>query len=305
MKRYYPQVGLQRLCRLFGKTRQAFYDHQWRETDDKLQEALIIDLVKSTRRVLPRVGGLKLLIMLQEDFKAHGISIGRDSFFALLGKYDLLIKRKRKYARTTWSNHHYYKWPDLTQGLEIKSTQQLWVSDITYLRTRQGFVYLSLITDAWSHKIVGYHLSLNLKAQGCLIALDKAIASLKKMPGVILVHHSDRGIQYCCDLYVARLQDMKIQISMTQSGSPYDNSVAERVNGILKTELELEATFKDYNHAVAATHSAIDRYNRIRPHFSCSKLTPEKAHVSKGPLEKHWKSKQKKQPAAPEQGKAL
>lgn len=294
MKHYYPQKGLQKLCRLFGKTRQAFYDHQWRDADEQLQEALIIDLVKSIRMVLPRVGGLKLLFMLREDFRAHGISIGRDRFFTLLRRHELLVKRKRKYARTTWSNHHYYKWPDLIQGLEVQAAQQLWVSDITYLRTGQGFVYLSLITDAWSHKIVGYHLSLHLKAQGCLIALDKAIASLQKISELNLIHHSDRGIQYCCDAYVARLKDMKIHISMTQSGSPYDNSVAERVNGILKHELGLEDTFRDYSHAVAATHSAIDRYNRIRPHFSCSKLTPEKAHVSKGPLEKHWKPKRKK-----------
>jgi len=296
MKRYFPQKGLQRLCRLFGKTRQAFYDHQWRDSDDKFQEALIIDLVKGIREVLPRVGSLKLLFMLQADLRAHGTSIGRDRFFTLLRKHDLLVKRKRKYARTTWSNHHYYKWPNLIEGLEVKVAQQLWVSDITYVRTGHGFVYLSLITDAWSHKIVGDHLSQHLKAQGCLIALNKAISTLQKKPDQSLIHHSDRGIQYCCDAYVGRLKDMDIGISMTQSGSPYDNSVAERVNGILKHELGLEDTFRNYSHAVAATHSAIDRYNRIRPHFSCSKLTPEKAHLSKGPLEKHWKPKRRRSP---------
>ena len=295
MKRYYPRMGLQKLCRLFGKTRQAFYDHQWRDTDEKFQEALILDLVKRIRVILPRVGGLKLLFMLQDDFRAHGISIGRDSFFTLLRKHGLLIKPKRKYARTTWSSHHYHKWPDLIQGLEPQSAQQVWFSDITYLRTRHGFVYLSLITDGWSHKIVGYHLSQYLRAQGCLIALDKAIGSLQNKLGLSLIHHSDRGIQYCCDAYVSKLKQEGISISMTQSGSPYDNPVAERVNGILKHELELENTFKNYSQAVAATHSAIDRYNRIRPHFSCSKLTPEKAHLSKGPLQKNWKPRRKKQ----------
>lgn len=296
MKLYYPGTGLDTLCGLFGKTRQAFYDHLWRQSDDRLQEALIIDLVKGVRTLLPRVGGLKLLIMLKEDFIAHRISIGRDGFFKLLRKHDLLIKRKRNYTRTTWSNHHYYKWPNLIESYQVQAVEQLWVSDITYLRTKERFVYLSLITDAWSHKIVGYHVSQNLKAQGCLIALNKAIDSLQKGPVKSLIHHSDRGIQYCCDTYVARLQECKIKISMTQSGSPYDNSVAERVNGILKSEFELEKTFRDYGHAVAATHSAIDRYNRIRPHFSCSQLTPQQAHVFKGPLKKHWKKKKKSHP---------
>lgn len=158
--------------------------------------------------------------------------------------------------------------------MQITAPEQLWVSDITYLRTSDRFIYLSLITDAYSRKIVGHHLSQQLKAQGCLIALNKAISS--RTTNGDLIHHSDRGIQYCCEPYVSLLQQNSIAISMTQSGSPYDNAVAERVNGILKTELELDRTFKTYSDAVAVVHQAIDAYNRIRPHMSISNLTPIK-----------------------------
>ena len=279
MKALYPHIGLQRLCRLFGKTRQAYYDHLHRQSDDQLQEALIIDLVRSVRCSLPRVGGLKLLHILKNDFTQHHISIGRDSFFALLKKHDLLVRRKRRYAVTTNSNHPYKKWHDLVKGaLPLEAPEQLWVSDITYLRTENGFVYLSLITDAYSRKIIGYHLSQLLKAKGCLIALDKAIKSRNTHQP--LIHHSDRGIQYCCEPYVSTLQQNGISISMTQSGSPYDNAIAERVNGILKTELNLDSTFETYSAAVPVVHHAIDAYNRLRPHMSLGNRTPEQAHHS-------------------------
>jgi putative transposase len=289
MKEYYPSVGLKRLCGLFGKTRQAFYDQAKRNDSSVFEEALIIDLVKSYRTALPKIGGVKLLHMLQPDFTAHKITMGRDSFFKLLRKHGLLIKRKRYHVRTTDSNHAYRKWPDLTKSFKLKATQQLWVSDITYLRTDNGFIYLSLITDAWSHKIVGYHLSQYLKTQGCIIALNKAIATLSSPHK--LIHHSDRGVQYCCEPYVALLQKNNIGISMTQTGSPYDNAVAERVNGILKEELILDKTFRSYNDAVGAVHTAIDTYNRIRPHMTCGNLTPHIAHQTTEPFKKLWKNK--------------
>jgi len=289
MKELYPSIGLERLCRLFGKTRQAYYDYSWRDSDDKLQEAVIIELVKSVRTVLKKVGGHNLHYMLQEDFARHNIVMGRDSFFRLLRKHNLLVKRKRRYVRTTNSDHPYKKWPDLVKGMEVNRADQLWVSDVTYLSTQNGFIYLSLITDAYSHKIVGYHLSQNLKASGCIIALNKAISSLSSTAP--LIHHSDRGIQYCCDAYVEILEKHQISISMTQSGSPYDNAVAERVNGILKGDLGLEQTFASYHEAVSKVHSAIDAYNRVRPHMSCSRLTPEKAHNWPEPLQKLWKPK--------------
>ena len=290
MKQYYSVAGIAELCGLFGKSRQAFYDHNWRQQDQQLQEGVILDLVRELRRPLPKLGGIKLHGMLKEPLTAHGITIGRDSFFTLLRNNDLLIKRKKRYTRTTFSNHPYKKWPDLIKGFQITAPDQLWVSDITYLRTEHQFIYLALITDAYSRKIVGYHLSQFLKAQGCIIALNKAITSLSTDPAGNLIHHSDRGVQYCCEPYVTILQSHKINISMTQTGSPYDNAIAERVNGILKTELGLGQIFKTYTTAVACLPAAIDTYNRLRPHMSCGYLTPEQAHHKNGPLEKKWKN---------------
>jgi len=296
MKMHHPATGLERLCTLFGKTRQAYYDHYWRQSDDQLQEALVLELVHRVRQRLPRIGARKLLLLLQDDFAAHHISMGRDGFLQLLRNHDLLVKRTKRYVRTTDSNHPFKKWPDLVRELEVTATEQLWVSDITYLRTEGGFIYLSLITDAYSHKIVGYHLSQHLKAQGCIIALNKAIATLKgTQERRTLIHHSDRGVQYCCDAYSQLLQHHHIAISMTQSGSPYDNAIAERVNGILKTELQLDSTFSSYSAAVPVVHQAVDAYNRLRPHMSCGNLTPEQVHRQQQPsaLKKMWKSKQR------------
>lgn len=298
MKQHHQNIGWARLCRLFGKSRQAYYDHLWRHSDESMQDVLIIELVRTKRISLPRIGGNKLLTMLKEEFRFHHIEIGRDRFFRLLSEHDLLIKSKKKYARTTCSWHHYKKWPNLIQQLQPHAPEQLWVSDITYLRTDNGFIYLSLITDAYSRMIVGHHLSQYLRAQGCITALNKALSSLKTTPPLSLIHHSDRGIQYCCDAYVDILLNNQIRISMTQSGSPYDNAIAERVNGILKTELQLDTTFKSYSEAIAAVHQAIDAYNRLRPHLSCGNLTPLQAHQSTGPLKKHWKSK-KRAPVKP------
>ena len=256
-----------------------------------MQEQLIVELVRDIREELPKTGGLKLMHLLKEDFREHHILIGRDSFFELLRNNNLLIKVRKRFAVTTNSNHLYKKWPNLIQTIAPTAKQQLWVSDITYLKTDTGFAYLSLVTDAYSKKIVGYHLSQQLKATGCLIALKKAIASLQSISDHSLIHHSDRGVQYCCEPYIAVLQASKINISMTQSGSPYDNAIAERVNGILKNELLLDKTFNSYSMAVAAVAVAINAYNGLRPHMSCGNLTPEQAHETQNPLNKQWKNK--------------
>jgi putative transposase len=284
-------VGLTTICRLFGKSRQAFYDQNWRCSTHGMKEQLILKMVQDIRIELPKTGGLKLLFMLKNEFKEHHILIGRDSFFELLRTNGLLIKTRKRFAVTTNSNHRYRKWSNLIKSLTLTAKEQLWVSDITYLRTASGFIYLSLITDAYSKKIVGYHLSQQLKTSGCLIALNKAIASLQSSPCHNLIHHSDRGIQYCCEPYIALLKENKINISMTQSGSPYDNAIAERVNGILKNELQLNKTFNNYSQAVAAVSIAINAYNELRPHMSCGNLTPKQAHLTKKPLLKQWKNK--------------
>ncbi|HEU5052655.1 MAG TPA: IS3 family transposase [Hanamia sp.] len=289
MKRFYPSAGLEKLCGLFGKTRQAFYDQSWRSSDEQLHEAFIIDKVKTIRQQIV-IGGGPLHRILKEEFRLHNINIGRDRFYDLLRENDLLIRPRKRYAITTNSNHPYYKWPDLTGNIVTTAIEQLWVSDITYLRTKNGFLYLSLITDAYSRKIMGYHLSQYLKAQGCIIALNKAISQLStEKEKRKLIHHSDRGIQYCCHSYITILQNNNINISMTQTGSPYDNAIAERVNGILKQQARLNQVFQNYGTAVEAVCKAIEAYNCLRPHMSISNLTPQKAHLTKQPLIKKWK----------------
>lgn len=277
MKDIYGNIPVSTFCRLFGKSRQAWYDIRGRAEEEVLQEQLMVELVQQIRIKLPRIGGIKLLSMLSDQFAAHHIQVGRDAFFAILRKYDLLIQPRRRYAITTQSHHHYRRWPDLVNRKTASRVEEIWVSDITYLQTQSGFIYLSLITDAFSRKIVGYHLSQSLKASGCIRALNKALKG-RMYPNHPLVHHSDRGIQYCCDAYVEILQKNSISISMTQSGSPYDNAIAERVNGILKSEFNLWRVFLSYSDAIEPVHKAILNYNTFRPHFSCNLKTPEQTH---------------------------
>lgn len=288
MRRFYPSVGVARLCGLFGKSRQALYDADWRQTDELMQEELIVEMIKGIRKGLPKLGGMKLYNLLKEKITEHGIKIGRDAFFRLLQQNGLLVKKKRKYVLTTMSKHHFKRWPNLIENLIVDQPEELWVSDITYLRTETGFAYLFLVTDAYSRKIMGYHLSQDLKVKGCIIALNKALKA-RQYHGRELIHHSDRGIQYCCDQYVTLLLANKIQISMTQSGSPYDNAIAERINGILKTELGLDKTFRSYSDAIEPLAQSIYAYNNLRPHMSCDYLTPQQAHGKKGKLNKRWK----------------
>ena len=292
MKANHPEVGLGLICGLFGKSRQAFYDQSWYQADSELEEGFIVHLVKQQRQLWDG-GAIKLYKTLKPELLAHHITMGRPRFLTLLRAYNLMLpRRKSRYVRTTDSSHPYHKWPDMTTAITVDRACQLWVSDITYLRTDNGFNYLSLVTDAYSRKIVGYHLSHKLKAQGPLIALNKAIKMLP-VDGYKLIHHSDRGIQYCCHEYIGLLELHQIKVSMTQSGSPYENALAERVNGILKREFRLDQTFTSYGAAVNAVHKAIDFYNRIRPHMSCNFLTPNEAHQKTGPLAQKWRSKTK------------
>lgn len=277
MKNQLCGVSFSDTCRLFGKSRQAWYKIHQRGDRNRFQEELVLQWVREIRSTLPRVGGIKLFFLIKDRLAEHKIKMGRDGLYRLLREHELLIVPRRKYVRTTQSWHHYKKWPDLLQDYHPYGPDQVWVSDITFLRTANGFIYLSLITDAYSRVITGYHLSQYLKASGCIAALTKALKS-RQNPDTELIHHSDRGIQYCCDDYVQILQKNDIQISMTQSGSPYDNAIAERVNGILKQEFGLDQTFKSYNEAIEPVAKAVYTYNHIRPHFSCDLKTPVQKH---------------------------
>jgi len=260
---------------------------------------LIIQEVQKHRFLQPRLGTRKLVVLLQGFVKAHRIKLGRDGLFDLLREHNLLVRRRKRTVRTTFSSHWFHKYPNLIKHYEPLAPNRLWVSDITYITLVDGFAYLSLITDAYSRKIIGFYLSKTLEAAGSIIALKMAIAS---SPGTrSLIHHSDRGVQYCCYDYVKLLQDHGIQISMTENGDPLENAVAERVNGILKEEL-LEQKYPDLATACKEVEKAVTVYNTLRPHSSCDMLTPAAAHLQTGMLKKHWKNyyqKKEVQMAAP------
>lgn len=254
-----------------------------------MQETLILKEVQTIRQEHKRMGTEKLLYKLNLFLKEHKIKYGRDKMYALLRAHDLLVRPRRTRPKTTNSNHMYRKYPNLIRNLELTRSNQLWVSDITYIRTRMGFVYLSLITDAYSKKIVGWCLWPSLESEGALNALKMAL-SKERLPKE-LIHHSDRGVQYCCYDYVNYLKGSNITISMTKNGDPYENAVAERVNGILKDEYDLCNLFEDYLETNEAVKRAVASYNTSRPHASCDYKTPCQAHTFKGEMPNRWTRK--------------
>jgi transposase InsO family protein len=223
------------------------------------------------------LGGKKLYRLLKEQMEEHLINIGRDRFFAWLRKHDLLIKSKRRFTKTTNSYHRFRMHKNLIKQLEVTYPDQLWVSDITYLKLQKGFCYLALITDVFSRKIVGYDISASLALSGCLRALKKACAHKKAKQ---TIHHSDRGIQYCSNPYLAKLKENGILVSMAEAGNCYENALAERVNGILKDEFNLDGVFKDLNTAQKAGKQAIKTYNELRPHWSIGMQIPNELYAA-------------------------
>lgn len=228
--------------------------------------------MKNRRKSLPREGVRKLTKSLDQEFTNAHLKIGRDTLFNILRKHNMLTLRKKYSSRTTNSLHRFYKYKNIIKDLEVKRPNQVWVSDITYIRTIKGFCYLALITDMHSRKIVGYDISNSLELKGCVRALKKALYKVKDVNG--LIHHSDRGIQYCSNVYTQILKRNKMDISMTEENHCYENAMAERVNGILKDEFYLDQTFTDLHHAKRATKNAINLYNEIRLHLSLDYKTP-------------------------------
>jgi putative transposase len=299
MKSIYTKVGIGQLCMLFGKTRHAFYEKSWHEEDRLEAACVVLEMVAEIRREIPGIGTPKLYHMINKPIKRQGIKMGRDALHQLLLDYGLTVKRKRRYAITTNSMHWMKKYPNLIKELVITESERVWVSDITYIVIGDDFNYLSLITDAYSKQIMGYCLHPTLGAEGSLNALKMALGKRTKV-GSELTHHSDRGIQYCSGDYVKLLKDANMGISMTEKGDPYENAIAERVNGILKYEFELNQMFNLRQDATDAVSRSIKAYNSLRPHMSCNYLTPIEAHKMSGLLEKKWKPKsypKKLQPA--------
>lgn len=293
---YYPQSGISKICGLFGKTRQAWYVQQWSEEDDTLRDTIVLKRVKEIRDQMPRIGTRKLYHMLSGTLQEHKIKIGRDKLFDLLEEYAMLVRRrKRRKVSTTDSNHPFRKYPNLIRDLAPERANQLWVSDITYIRSGDGFSYLSLITDAYSRRIVGYCLYPTLQKEGPLEALKMALNTLPPTADLNLIHHSDRGLQYCCEAYISALTERKVKISMTEKGDPYENALAERMNKTLKEEFLLGDGFDSFELASAKVTSAVATYNTVRPHSSCNNMTPAIAHLQQGPIQKTWKKRRRRE----------
>lgn len=273
------------LCRLLGVTRQAYHKRMRRAQRTAASAEMLIQEVARIRCMQKRVGSRKLHHLMSEFREGHGIKMGRDGLNELLREHSMQVrKRRRKAPRTTFSSP-WKRYPNLIRDIEPTRANQVWVSDITYVRVGGGFAYLSLITDAYSRKIVGYNLGRDLSASGCVKALRMALRSNPDREG--LIHHSDRGLQYYSSRYVKLLAETRI--SMTENSDPLENAIAERVNGILKQEL-LEKRFESFREAQASIDEAVDIYNNLRPHLSIDMLTPAEAHTRTGTLKRHWKN---------------
>lgn len=290
MKQSFVKVGVGRLCKLFGRTRHAFYEKSWYKQQRYSDEQIVVELLVALKREIPVQSTKSIYLILKPTLRIHGITIGRDSLHQIRERYNLLNRPRKRFYKTTDSFHRFHKYPNRIRDLSITAIEQVWVCDITYIRVLNDFNFLSLITDAHSHLIVGYCLHETLAAEGSLKALKMAISTLRENTQG-LIHHSDRGIQYCCDQYTDELKKFSIESSMTENGDPYENAIAERLNGILKHNFQLEQTFSSRDHAIQAVDRAIKNYNHLRPHQSVSMLTPANAHQYAGELHRCWKSK--------------
>lgn len=271
-----PNCSIDRLCQLSGISRQAFYKKRKRREKLKVDHELVVELVNEKRSDNPRMGTRKLHYELQEAFDQYAIQLGRDRLFDLLRSKKLLIHPKKKWIQTTDSRHSLEVYENLIKELTATCSHQIWVADITYIRTAQGWIYLSLIMDLVSRKIVGFNMGDTLEANESIKALDMAIRQLPK--NRFPIHHSDRGSQYCCHEYVSKLKERRLPVSMTEINHCAENCYAERVNGIIKGEYNLDLGFKTKEQARKATLHAIRMYNDHRPHNSLGMLKPSQVH---------------------------
>ncbi len=295
MKTTFSHIGLAKLCGWFGITRQAYYNHSWKAFEVNTKHHIIIDKVKKIRECHPRLGTRKLFDILKPFFSENQIKMGRDGLFNLLYTNHLLVRKRKRKISTTNSYHRFRKYPNLIREFIPTAINQLWVSDITYWKLKENHVYISFITDTYSHKIVGYYVAKTLETTESIQALKMALNGLKTETHQ-LIHHSDRGIQYCSNSYVKLLQDYNIKISMTENGDPLENPIAERINGIIKEEYLHNYQVNCLNEARELLKAVVDLYNNERPHMSISNLTPNKVHQSKEKLKlnKLWKNYYKK-----------
>jgi putative transposase len=280
MKSNFSHIGLAKLCGWFGITRQAYYQNGWKGAELSIEEDILLKEVLKIRKNHKRMGTRKLHEKLHPFMLEHQIKMGRDALFDLLSSNFLLVRKRKRRIQTTQSFHWLRKYPNLIREFVPTGPNQLWVSDITFWKINGGHVYISFITDAYSHKVVGYHVAETLEA----------------VESVQLIHHSDRGVQYCSFEYVKLLKDNNIQISMTENGDPLENALAERLNGILKDEYLIDSPVTSIGDARKVLARAVSLYNEDRPHMSIGNLYPSLVHEQKIQTQRLWKNYYKKNP---------
>lgn len=265
-----------------GYSRQYVYKQAKTRSEKAIERAAVKQLVDRERKILPRIGTRKLHYLISGDLRAMGLKYGRDKLFALMQYYELGITPRRRYIQTTMSRHWMRKWPDIVKGIAIDYPDQVWVSDITYLKTEQGNCYLNMITDAFSRKIVGYAVEDNMEVSSMIGALKMAIKQ-RKQPHYSTIHHSDRGLQYCSREYVQMAAENHIQLSMTENGDPYENALAERMNRTIKEEFGMDKVLKSKDQVKELVEESILLYNQKRPHLALKMKTPEQVYQTKIP----------------------
>jgi putative transposase len=298
MKSNFSRIGLAKLCGWFGITRQAYYQNNWEGISTTLEEELVIQQVKSIRSNHKRMGTRKLYEMLHPFMQDHAIKMGRDALFNILSANHMLVRKRKRRIKTTNSYHWLRKYPNLIREFVPTGINQLWVSDITYWKLGDHPTYISFITDVYSHKIVGYQLADTMEAIESVKALQMALSAIGAESHLNLIHHSDRGIQYCSQAYIKLLKEFGIQISMTENGDPLENAVAERINGIIKDEYLDNYHVTAISEAKELLESVVNLYNNERPHMSISNFTPNQIHQTTNNIktERLWKNYYKKQP---------
>ena len=291
MKDSFKVISLANLCSWFGLTRQAYYQSKNRVEKDLIEQEILLDKIGDIRKDHKRLGGRKLFFKLEAFMHEHNIKMGRDAFFDLLRDNKLLIKQRKRHHVTTNSNHWMKKYPNLIKDIEPLGPNHVWVSDITYWKTKGGHYYISFITDAYSRKIVGYHVADTMEAIESATALKMAIKTLK-ISAEGLIHHSDRGSQYCSSMYVNMLKKEGIKISMTENGDPLENAIAERMNGIIKGEYLFDYLIKTLLNAKEVLKSVVKLYNEDRPHSSIGNAVPSQVHNNDTDIEikRLWKN---------------
>lgn len=265
-----------------GYSRQNVYKQQIAAKTKSLRSDAVKSLVDRERKLLPRVGTRKIYYMIKDDLREQGLKFGRDKLFELMRIYDLQIKPRRRYTQTTMSKHWMRKWPNIMKDKEVLGQDQVWVSDITYIKTEEGNCYLNMITDAYSRKIMGYAVEENMETESMIGALKMALTK-RQNPLTKTIHHSDRGVQYCSKEYVQAATKNNIKLSMTENGDPYENALAERMNRTIKEEFGMDRRMKSKEQVKKLVEESIFLYNQKRPHLALNMKTPNQVYNEKIP----------------------